>query len=100
VVGKLFGAVINARLSAFLERTGAVCDEQGDFRPHRSTVDQVFILHEILASRKERNLPTFATFIDAKKAYNTVWREDAYVVKYDAGVHGPCGGICKRCTAA
>jgi hypothetical protein len=45
-------------------------------------------LREILASRKERNLPTFTTFIDVKKAYDTVWREDAHVNMYDAGVHG------------
>jgi hypothetical protein len=88
VVGKLFGVVVNARLSAFSEATGSLSDEQGGFRPGRGTPDQVFLLREVLASRKERGLPTFATYIDARKAYDTVWREDAYVRIFDAGVRG------------
>jgi hypothetical protein len=88
VVGKLFGVVVNARLSAFSEATGSLSDEQGGFRPGRGTSDQVFLLREVLASRKERGLPTFATYIDARKAYDTVWREDAYVRIFDSGVRG------------
>ena len=88
VVGKLFGVVVNARLSAFSEATGSLSDEQGGFRPNRGTPDQVFLFREVLASRKERGLPTFATYIDARKAYDTVWREDAYVRIYESGVRG------------
>ena len=87
-VGKLFGVIVNARLSAFSEATGSLSDEQGGFRPNRGTPDQVFLLREVLASRRERGLPTFATYIDARKAYDTVWREDAYVRIYDSGVRG------------
>ena len=88
VVGKLFGVVVNARLSAFSEATGTLSDEQGGFRPGRGTPDQVFLLREVLASRKERGMHTFATYIDARKAYDTVWREDAYVRIYESGVRG------------
>jgi hypothetical protein len=88
VVGKLFGVIVNARMSAFSEATGTLSDEQGGFRPKRGTPDQVFLLREVLASRKERGLPTFATYIDARKAYDTVWREDAYVRIYESGVRG------------
>ena len=88
VVGKLFGTVVNARLQAFSERVGSISDEQGGFRPHRSTVDQIFILREIIASRRERGLPTFTTFIDARKAYDTVWREYAYAQIHDSRVRG------------
>jgi hypothetical protein len=88
VVGKLFGVIVNARLSAFSEATGSLSDEQGGFRPNRGTTDQVFLLREVLASRKERGLPTFATYLDARKAYDTVWREDAYVRIHESGVKG------------
>ncbi len=87
-VGKLFGSIITARLTRFSESTGSLCDEQGGFRPQRGTPDQVFILREILASRKERGIPTFATYIDVRKAYDTVWREQAYVQLHDAGLRG------------
>ena len=88
IVGKIFGSIVNTRLSIFSELTGTLADEQGGFRPHRGTPDQVFLLREVLASRKERGQPTFATYIDARKAYDTVWREAAYVRIYDSGVHG------------
>ena len=88
VMGKLFGAVMNARLIAFSESVGSVCDEQGGFRPKRGAPDQVFLWREILASRRERRLPTMACFVDVRKAYDTVWREGAYVRIYEGGVRG------------
>jgi len=88
VIGKLFGLVLNNRFIEFSELTNSVSDEQGGFRPNRGTPDQIFILRELLASRKERGLPTYVTFIDARKAYDTVWREDAYVRIHEAGVQG------------
>lgn len=57
-------------------------------RRNWSTVDESFIVREVLASRKERGLPTYATYIDARKACNTVWCEQAYVRSHDSGVRG------------
>ena len=88
VVGKIFGIIINNRLQKFSERANTIGDEQGGFRSQRGTPDQVFILRELLASRKERGLPTLCTFVDVRKAYDTVWRESAYVNIHDSGVKG------------
>jgi hypothetical protein len=88
IMGKLFGSVVNTRLSDFSEETGTISDEQGGFRRARGTPDQILILREVLASRKERGLPTYATYIDARKAYDTVWREQAYTQVHDSGVQG------------
>jgi hypothetical protein len=88
VVGKLFGIIVNNRLLNWSEATGTISDEQGGFRPKRGTPDQVFLWREILASRKERGHTTYATFIDVRKAYDTVWREKAYCNIHDAGVRG------------
>ena len=46
------------------------------------------MLREIISSRKERGLPTLVTYIDARKAYDTVWREGNYVRLFDAGMQG------------
>ena len=88
VVGKLFGSVIEKRLSDWSERTGVMADEQGGFRRSRGTPDQIFLLREIISYRKERGLPTLVTYIDARKAYDTVWREGNYVMLFDRGVQG------------
>ena len=56
------------------DRVGALSDLQGGFREGRGTLDQIFILNEIVTSRTEASKPTFTTFIDVAKAYDTVWR--------------------------
>jgi hypothetical protein len=88
IMGKLFGSVVNARLADFSEATDSICDEQGGFRRARGTPDQILILREVLSSRKERGQPTYVTYIDARKAYDTVWREQAYTRVHDSGVQG------------
>ena len=70
------------------EGTLALADEQGGFRRSRGTPDLLFMLREIILTRKFRGEGTFATFIDAKKAYDTVWREGNFVRLYEKGVKG------------
>jgi len=88
VVGKLFGTIVNTRVMRYSEAVGAISDEQGGFRKQRGCPDQILIFREMLASRKERKLPTFCCFVDVRKAYDTVWREKAYVAMHDAGING------------
>ena len=88
IVGKLFGLIVEKRLSDWSESNGIISDEQGGFRRKRGTPDQIFIMRELISSRKERNLPTLVTYIDARKAYDTVWREGNYVRLFDIGVQG------------
>ena len=42
-LGKLFTAVINERLTMFLESSGTIGDEQAGFRAGFSTVDHIFV---------------------------------------------------------
>lgn len=106
VIGKLFGLVINQRLLDWSEQTRMIVDEQGGFRPFRGTPDQIFLFRETLAFRKEHGLPTFALFVDVRKAYDTVWRESAYVDMHKAGLNGKLwrqlqamhGGMSRRVT--
>lgn len=88
LIGKLFGSVIECRLSDWSERTMALADEQGGFRRHRGTPELIFMLREIILNRKALGQPTLTTFIDARKAYDSVWREGNYVRLHDLGVRG------------
>jgi hypothetical protein len=88
VIGKLFGSVVESRLSSWSERHLALADEQGGFRRARGTPDLIFMLREIILTRTARGQATFTTFIDARKAYDTVWREGNYVRLHDMGVKG------------
>ena len=73
-VPKVFEKILDVRIRSWAERAGALSDYQGGFRSDRSTVDQVFILNEIMMSRKESDTATFMMFVDIAKAYDRVWR--------------------------
>ena len=91
------------RLMKFAERKGGVLEElgirpgiveeQGGFRPGRGTIDQLFVLTEILKSRV--GMSTYAAFIDVKKAYDTVWRQGLWKRLWDEGVRGKMWRVVK-----
>ena len=60
-------------MSEWAEKSGKLADEQNGFRPERSTVDSAFIFNELIALRQARGLPTYVSFLDIKKAYDTTW---------------------------
>ena len=66
----------------------ALADEQGRFRRHKGTPELIFMLREIILGREAHGQPTIVTFIDARKAYDSVWRESNFVRLYDLGVKG------------
>ena len=55
IVGKIYTSVLNNRLYNFCENHGLIVDEQAGFRTSRSTVDQLFILTEVIRIIAQRN---------------------------------------------
>ena len=47
---------------------------QDGLKPGRSTVQQILVLRRTIEGVKSRNLPAVLTFIDFKKAFNSVHR--------------------------
>ena len=47
---------------------------QNGFRPSRTTTSQILALRRIIECVKENNLPAVITFIDLKKAFDTIHR--------------------------
>eukprot|EP00808_Paulinella_micropora_P032016 g23512.t1 len=69
-LGKLYLSLWARRLSGFME--GKLSEEQGGFRPNRSTTDQIISLHEALVRRKLTRRSTHMFFVDFRKAFDTV----------------------------
>lgn len=84
-LGKLFTAILNNRLTDYLESNDLSNQNQAGFRKHHSTVDNIFILHILSEYCKIKKSKLFCAFIDFKKAFDSVWRAGLWskITKYN-----------------
>ena len=73
-VSKVYTGLMNLRLQCYMEKDILV-DEQNGFRKKRSCQDHLYTLTSIVRNRKNKNLSTYAAFIDMKKAFDFVNRD-------------------------
>jgi len=85
IVGKVYETVLLSRLAAngFAEY---MAPEQIGFRPGFGIDDHVFSLLELVHANA--SFPTFAAFIDLRKAYDSVWRDALWLKVWRAGIRG------------
>ena len=88
VVGKVYTAILNARVTEWAERNNKFVEEQAGFREGRSTIDHLFILTEVIRSRKEQRKDTYCAFLDLKKAYDTIPRDTIWERLHQVGIKG------------
>ena len=84
VAYKVFEAVILKRIRSEVDAN--LRENQGGFRPGRSTVDQIFALRQILEQRNEYNQPLAIAFVDFKAAFDSIDREKMYKILHDFGL--------------
>jgi hypothetical protein len=92
VVGKVFGAVLNARVIGWAE--GVLVDEQFGFRPSRGCRDPLFVLREIVMNRGRKSV--FAAYMDIRNAYPSVWRDGLWWKLWRMGVRGKMQRVLKE----
>jgi exonuclease III len=85
-LGKLYLSLWAQRITDNLE--SKLAEEQGGFRSHRSTVDQIFVFNEALLRRRRAGDTTFCFFIDFRKAFDTVWHDGLWRRLWEMGVRG------------
>ena len=88
VLGKLFCKVLNDRLLGFLESKGLLHEGQSGFRVGRGCTDHQHTLNAIIQHRAHTKQPTYAFFLDVRKAYDVVWRNGLWFKLYMKGVRG------------
>ena len=84
VLDKPYATLLTRRM----EQVVPLHDHQYAFRKSRGTLNALFNLAAALRKRTRAGLPTFATFFDAAKAYDTVPRELMLARLLDKGVEG------------
>jgi sorting nexin-29 len=73
VAYKIFTVLINNRLSSTVERKLEYC--QMGFRPNRSTIDNIFIVRQIIEKCHEFNTELHNIFIDYIQAFDSLHRD-------------------------
>ena len=73
-LGKVFTSILNTRLNKFSDEVNLISDAQSGFRAGYSTCDNIFILYSLIALFLSQKKKLFCTFIDFKKAFDTIWR--------------------------
>lgn len=86
---KIFSKMIIRRMSAALEKRNFFIRHQAGFRAKEECIAQVIALRTLVQLRAGQSLPTYACFIDLKKAYDTVPIESLLAKLRFAGVAGP-----------
>ena len=85
---KIYADILNIRLSNWIEENGFLVEEQNGFRRNRSCMEHIYTLYSVINKRKLSKLSTYACFVDAKKAFDTVNRQCLWYKLYALGLSG------------
>ena len=74
---KMYCNILNKRLTLWNDANSIIINEQNGFRKGRSTIDHLSTLTYIVETQKlqKKQQPTFAAFIDFRKAYDCINRK-------------------------
>ena len=61
---------------------------QGGFQEHFSCMHIAFTLQEAIQSLHEHGKKTYVTYLDVRKAFDTVWHEGLLVKVHENGIKG------------
>ena len=87
-IGKCFTAVINARLTKYLDALGYIGEEQAGFREGYSTLDHIFVLYSIISLYQQKNKKVYCAFIDYKKAFDLIDRSSLWAKLISYNING------------
>ena len=89
LLGKLFASLLDRRLNDHLEVYNMRIPFQGGFRREYSTMDQAFVLNHIIEAAKHQKSTVYCTFVDFRKAFDTVRHDHLWDRLRYYGIGGP-----------
>ena len=87
-LGKLFTSILNVRLARFAEYIELITKSQAGFRKGFSTTDNLFCLYALIQIYLCSGKKLYCTFVDFKKAFDTVWRVGLWKKLLASGING------------
>ena len=93
---KLVCVVLSDRVNDVAEERGLFSRAQAGFRRKEECMTQVAMVMEVIQRRRLAGRPTFAVFVDLKKAYDMVPHEALLAKLSRFGIRGRCLAFIKR----
>lgn len=87
-LGKLFTSLLNSRLTEFCTTNEIILENQTGFRQGYSTLDHVFLLKNLIDMYLDQKKRLYCTFIDYRKAFDSVWRHGLWLKCLKSGIKG------------
>jgi hypothetical protein len=92
---KILSNILLSRLTPYVNKI--IGDHQCGFRRSRSTTDQIFYIRQILEKKWEYNGTVHQSFIDFKKAYDSINGEVLYNILLELGIPRKLVRLIKMC---
>ena len=88
VLYKLYEKVLLVRIDSLLKEHEKINKLQGAFYENCSSKDVALLLNEIISYYRERGETLYVGMLDAKKAFDSVWKEGLMFKLFDIGLRG------------
>ena len=88
IIGKLFTRILNNRLNDWAEEYNIYVEAQAGFRKCMGTVDNIFILNNLITHCLNNNESLYCAFVDFTKAFDFVVRDILWFKLIKLGVGG------------
>ena len=87
-LGKMFTALINNRLTMYLDASNILGEEQAGFREKYSTSDHIFVLNTLINIYQTKNRQIYCAFVDYRKAFDFINRSNLWGKLLESGING------------
>lgn len=88
VISKIFTCILNNRLSDWCAKNNIVSDAQFGFKKGLSTTDAIFCLNSVISHMLNNKKRLYATFIDMRKCFDSVYRNALWFKMSKLGIGG------------
>lgn len=93
---KVFTAILQGRLTAWIDSNNLLKEYQAGFRSGYSTIDHIFVLRSIAESYILRGKKIYSMFVDFKAAFDTVDRNALFYKLYRMGMSRKFGRVLQK----
>lgn len=94
-LGKVFGLVLNRRLTDFAKKYSLIDDRQSSHKKGARTTDNVFVLKSLFEKYCKKGKNLYVGFIDFRKAFDSIWHEGLFLKLLQNHIGGPFYNVIK-----